>query len=162
MFSRFVITALAALLHEAADGVDLRSHRAAGEVALGGQSRSSLTVTRPIGSASGRRSGARPGDVGGDDEHVGLDGAREQGGAEVLVDDRLHAVQGAVGGAHDRDSPPPLATTTNPASTSARTAGASTISSGSGEATTRRQPFSPRSSQVSPWPISTSASSRDR
>ena len=51
--------------------------------------------------------------------------------------------------------PPPLATTTKPASTSACTAAASRISSGSGEATTRRQPFSPRSSQVSPCSTST-------
>ncbi len=58
--------------------------------------------------------------------------------------------------------PPPLATTTKPASISARTAGASRISCGSGEATTRRQPFSPRSSQVSPWPISSLASASGR
>ena len=36
------------------------------------------------------------------------------------------------------------------------------MSSGSGEATTRRQPFAPRSSQVSPCCTSTSASSRGR
>ena len=58
--------------------------------------------------------------------------------------------------------PPPLATTTKPARISASTAGASRISSGSGEATTRRQPFSPRSSHVSPWLISTLASASGR
>ncbi len=58
--------------------------------------------------------------------------------------------------------PPPLATTTKPASTRACTAGASRISSGSGEATTRRQPFSPRSSQVSPCSTSRAASSAGR
>ena len=58
--------------------------------------------------------------------------------------------------------PPPLAITTNPASTRACTAGASRISSGSGEATTRRQPFSPRSSQVSPCSTSSAASSAGR
>ena len=40
--------------------------------------------------------------------------------------------------------------------------GASRISSGSGEATTRRQPFSPRSSQVSPCSTSSAASSAGR
>ena len=44
--------------------------------------------------------------------------------------------------------PPPLAMTTNPASTRARTAGASRIARGSGDATSRRQPLAPRSSQM--------------
>ena len=42
------------------------------------------------------------------------------------------------------------------------TAGASRISSGSGEATTRRQPFSPRSSHISPCSTSIRASSAGR
>ena len=80
-----------------------------------------------------------------------LDRAGQQCGAEVLVDDRLDAAQVAVG----RRAPPGCRRRRwrrprSPASTSACTAGASMISSGSGEATTRRQPFSPRSSQVSP------------
>ena len=54
--------------------------------------------------------------------------------------------------------PPPAATTTKPASIRASTAGASRISRGSGEATIRRQPFSPRSSQVSPCSIMVRAS----
>ena len=42
------------LLDEAADGLDLRAHRAAGEVALGGVRRAAAsTVTGPSGSASG-------------------------------------------------------------------------------------------------------------
>ena len=44
-------------------------------------------------------------DVGRDDEHVGVDGAGEQGRREVLVDDRLDAVHGAVGAADDGDAP---------------------------------------------------------
>ena len=56
--------------------------------------------------------------------------------------------------------PPPLATTTKPASTRACTAAASMISRGSGDATTRRQPRSPRSCQVSPCSTSSAASSR--
>ena len=48
--------------------------------------------------------------------------------------------------------PPPAPTTTYPESASSPIAGASRISSGSGDATTRRQPLSPRSSQV--WPCS--------
>ena len=35
---------------------------------------------------------------------VGVDGAGEQGGREVLVDDRLDAVDAAVGAAHDGDA----------------------------------------------------------
>ena len=58
--------------------------------------------------------------------------------------------------------PPPLAITTKPASTRACTAGASTTSSGSGEATTRRQPLSPRSCHVSPWSTRSRASSAGR
>ncbi len=43
-------------------------------------------------------------DVGGDDEHVGLEGAGEQGGGEVLVDDGLDAAEPAVGLAHHGDA----------------------------------------------------------
>src|SRR5688572_21405717 len=98
--------ALTALLHEAADGVDLRSHRAAGEVALGREVAQLLDRDAAdrlgVGGAEAEH-GLR--DVGGDDENVDLDGPREQGGAEILVDDGLHAVQRAVGGAHHRDPP---------------------------------------------------------
>ena len=68
----------------------------------------------------------------------------------------------AVGSRTTGIPPPPLAITTKPASTSACTAGASRISSGSGEATTRRHPFSPRSSQVSPCSTRRAASSAGR
>ena len=44
--------------------------------------------------------------------------------------------------------PPPAQTTTKPAPARAWIAGESTTDFGSGEATTRRQPFSPRSSQI--------------
>ena len=50
--------------------------------------------------------------------------------------------------------PPPAPTTTYPASARVAMVPASTTSSGSGDATTRRQPFSPRSSQVCPCSIS--------
>ena len=45
-------------------------------------------------------------DVGRDDERVGLDGRREQGRREVLVDDGLDAVQVAVGLPHDGNAAP--------------------------------------------------------
>src|SRR3954451_528780 len=58
--------------------------------------------------------------------------------------------------------PPPAQTTTKPAAASAWIAGESTTDLGSGEATTRRQPRSPRSSQVLPRETNRSASSRGR
>ena len=88
-------------------------------------------------------------DVGGDDEHVGAEGAGEQGGGEVLVDDGLDAAQPAVGLAHDGDAAAAGRDDDVAGARAARAAGpASSTSSGSGEATTRRQPFSPRSSHV--------------
>ena len=45
-------------------------------------------------------------DVGGDDEHVGVEGAGEQGGREVLVDDGLDPADAAVRVADDGDAAP--------------------------------------------------------
>ena len=62
--------------------------------------------------------------VGGDDEHVGVDGPRQQRRAEVLVDDRLDARAAEPSASRTTGiPPPPLATTTKPASTRACTAG---------------------------------------
>src|SRR5512141_1646495 len=84
----------AALLDEPAGRLDLRAHRAAGEVPLGGQ-RPQPPYVDPAERLGLR--GAEPQrrlrDVGGDHEHVGGDGAGEQRGAQVLVDDRLDAAQ---------------------------------------------------------------------
>ena len=116
-------------------------------------------------------------DVGGDDEDVRADGGRQQCRGEVLVDDGLDAAQRAVGVAHHRDAA--TAGTDDDVSGVGEQLdgrvlalqhlvdvlgvdavflglehGVSSTSSGSGEATTRRQPRAPRSSQV--WPCSTS------
>src|SRR3954471_11862389 len=58
--------------------------------------------------------------------------------------------------------PPPAQTTRKPAAASAWMAGVSRTDSGSGEATTRRQPRSPRSSQIWPSETNRSACSRGR
>src|SRR5829696_3821342 len=58
--------------------------------------------------------------------------------------------------------PPPAQTTTKPAALSAWMAGESTTDRGWGEATTRRHPFSPRSSHTCPSATNRSASSRGR
>ena len=93
------------MLDEPAGRVDLRAHRAAGEVALGG-------VRPQLGDGHGADVGGlgravvqhRVRHVGRDHEDVGPDGAGQQRGAEVLVDDRLDAAQAAVGVAHHRDA----------------------------------------------------------
>ena len=102
-------------------------------------------------------------DVGGDDEYVGLHRAREQRGAEVLVDDRLDAAQRAVGLAHDRDAAAAVGDHHEPGLDQRLHRRARPGSRAApGEATTRRQPFSPRSSQVSPCSTSNAASSAGR
>ncbi len=58
--------------------------------------------------------------------------------------------------------PPPFATTTKPASTSAAMTSASMIASGCGDGTTLRHPRGPRSSNCCPCAIRGSASARDR
>src|SRR5690349_6348448 len=81
-------------LHEAADGVHLRTHRPACEVALGGvllhlrerDPAERLSVGRPEAQHSLRY-------VGRDDQDVGVHEHTEQGGAEVLVDDGLDTGQ---------------------------------------------------------------------
>ena len=150
---------------EAQGRLDLRAHRARRELALRRHTpRISPSVTRPSSRGLGRApADDGVGDVGGDDEHVGADGAGEQGGREVLVDDRLDAVHGAVGAADDGDAAA-AGRDDDVAGVEQRAAAVcvSSTSSGSGEATTRRQPFSPRSSQRSPWSMSVWACSRGR
>src|SRR6478735_9532039 len=70
----------AALLDEPADRVDLRAHRAAGEVAVRGVT-AHLARGHDADVARLRRTPGEHGvgDVGGDHEHVGLDGAGQQG-----------------------------------------------------------------------------------
>ena len=82
--------ALTAVLDEAADGIDLGAHRAAGEVALGGV-RPQLRDADPAESL--RLGCAKPEDrvgyVGRDDEHVDPDGAGQHRRPEILVDHGL-------------------------------------------------------------------------
>ena len=167
MCSRDVMTARrAAGLDEAEGGVDLGAHAAAGELAGGGVL-AQLGDGDPAQRPGGRRAEVdhHVRDVGGDDEGVGVDLAGQDRGGEVLVDDGLDAAQRR---RRPRPSsatgmpPPPAQTTTKPAAASAWIAGESTTDCGSGEATTRRQPFSPRSSQTWPSATNRSASSRGR
>src|SRR6478736_5426019 len=90
---------------EAQGGLDLRAHGARREVA-GGGIRLHLGERDPADVVGVGRAPAGDGvrDVGRDDERVGVDGAGEQGGREVLVDNRLDAVHGAVTAADDGDA----------------------------------------------------------
>ena len=101
-------------------------------------------------------------DVGGDDEHVGREGAGEQRGGEVLVDDGLDAAQAAVRLTDDGDAAAAGRDDDVAGLDEHATGPTSSTSSGSGEATTRRQPFSPRSSHTWPWSMSVCACSRGR
>ena len=89
--------------------------------------------------------------------------APSSGGAEVLVDHGLDAAQGAVGVDDHRDAAAAVGHDDVPgARPASRWWRASTTSSGSGEATTRRQPCLPRSCQVSPCSTRWAASSAGR
>src|SRR4051794_39794419 len=87
--------AVPARLHETEDGVDLGAHAAAGELPGGG-----VLAQLGDGHPAQRPRGRRPevdhyvGDVGGDDQGVGVDLAGQDRGGEVLVDDGLDAAQG--------------------------------------------------------------------
>src|SRR4051812_46189219 len=85
-------------LHEAEDGVDLRAHAAARELALRGV-RLQFGDRHPPQRAPGRRPEVDHDvrDVGGDDEGVGVELGGQDRGGEVLVDDGLDTAQrGAV------------------------------------------------------------------
>ena len=90
------------------------------------------------------------GDVGEEQEHASIDGGREQGSGEVLVDDGLDAVQAAVSVADDGDAAAPAQMTTAPLPASSLIMSSSRISVGSGEGATLRQ--AGRSMRISqPW-----------
>src|SRR3954466_12913449 len=94
-----------AALAEPAHGLPLRSHRATGEVPLGGVG-PQLSDTHGA-EVRGLRSAVvqhRVRYVGRDDEDVGPDRPGQQRRAEVLVDHRLDAAQVAVAVTDDRDS----------------------------------------------------------
>ena len=105
--SEVMTAAGTAALDEAGRGVDLGAHRPGGELpGLGVPAQ--LGEGDPLEVALLRGAPVDGGvvDVGGDDEDVGVEGAREQGGGEVLVDDGLDAVEPAVGVADDGDAAP--------------------------------------------------------
>ena len=112
--------------------------------------RASSTLTTSSARSSGRAEVDRdPVDAGRDAQQVGADRAGEQRRGEVLVDHGLDALERA----RRRRSttgmpPPPAATTRKPASTSVWIASCSTIRTGCGDATSRRQPR-PESSATS-------------
>ncbi|SKF62401.1 Uncharacterised protein [Mycobacteroides abscessus subsp. abscessus] len=118
-------------------------------MALGGDL---LHLGQPDGADLTRLGGSPPDDgvrhVGGDHQDVGAHLLGQQGGGQVLVDDCLDALHRPVVLADDRNSD--------------SIAGASSTSCGLGEATTRRQPFSPRSSHCWPKPIMAWASAWGR
>ena len=86
-------------------------------------------------------------DPGEDQQDLGAQLGREQGRGQVLVDHRLDPGQGAVGPADHRDPAPAGRDHHRAGASRASMAGCSTISLGSGEGTTRRQPR-PASSRI--------------
>ena len=141
----------AAVFQEPQDGLDLGQHRALGEVAFGhvllGFGHGHLVQPFLVGlvEVDGHLLHR-----GGDDKQIGADQVGQHRRTEVLVDHGFNADQIAVSSSITGMPPPPTPMTMKPALTRVLMASASTIFTGRGEATTRRQPRPASSTTAQP------------